>query len=157
MSSGRKLWLGFGLGGAAVALVLVFAVFEVQTAFYDVTVDEPFEAPASGAVLTGSFHGVEHAVRGRAAVYDVAGGGVLRLEGFRVDNGPTLRVLVVAAADATDSAAVKSSETVDVGELKGNVGDQSYPLPAGFDRQRHRAVTIWCERFGVNFATAPLR
>ena len=40
--------------------------------------------------------------------------------------------------------------------MKGNKGDQNYELPAGFDLSKYSAVTVWCKRFGVNFATAPL-
>jgi hypothetical protein len=29
-------------------------------------------------------------------------------------------------------------------------------VPAGTDLGKYRAVTIWCARFDVNFATAPL-
>jgi len=43
-----------------------------------------------------------------------------------------------------------------VGKLKGNMGDQNYDLPEGVDLNKYRAVTIWCNRFSVNFATAPL-
>ncbi|MCH8946744.1 MAG: DM13 domain-containing protein [Acidobacteria bacterium] len=35
-------------------------------------------------------------------------------------------------------------------------GDQKYEIPAATDLARYRAVTIWCRRFGVNVATAPL-
>ena len=45
---------------------------------------------------------------------------------------------------------------VELGELKGNIGDQNYDLPASVDLARYRAVTVWCKRFSVNFATAPL-
>jgi hypothetical protein len=38
----------------------------------------------------------------------------------------------------------------------GPIGDQNYELPAGVDLPKYRAVTVWCKRFGVNFATAPL-
>jgi hypothetical protein len=38
----------------------------------------------------------------------------------------------------------------------GPIGDQNYELPAGVDLSKYRAVTVWCKRFGVNFATAPL-
>ena len=34
--------------------------------------------------------------------------------------------------------------------------DQNYDLPADLDLAKYRAVTIWCQRFGVNFGTAPL-
>jgi hypothetical protein len=43
-----------------------------------------------------------------------------------------------------------------IADLKGNMGDQNYDLPANVDLSKYRAVTIWCRRFGVNFATAPL-
>ena len=45
---------------------------------------------------------------------------------------------------------------VELGKLKGNEGDQNYEIPADTDLAKYRAVTIWCRRFSVNFATAPL-
>ena len=81
---------------------------------------------------------------------------MLRLERLEVDNGPALWVYAVAAPDAKDAATVKEAGFLEVAPLKGNQGSQTYDLPAGFDPARHRAVTIWCRRFSVNFATAPL-
>jgi hypothetical protein len=51
---------------------------------------------------------------------------------------------------------VRAAGFVTLGVLKGNVGNQAYPVPADVDLARFRAVTVWCRRFGVNFATAPL-
>jgi hypothetical protein len=62
----------------------------------------------------------------------------------------------VAASDAADSAARPRAGFVEIAPLKGNIGDQNYELPASVDLERFRAVTIWCKRFSVNFATAPL-
>ena len=62
----------------------------------------------------------------------------------------------MAAADASDNAMVKQAGFLNIAPLKGNVGDQNYELPANTDLSKYRAVTIWCQRFGVNFATAPL-
>jgi hypothetical protein len=45
---------------------------------------------------------------------------------------------------------------VELGSLKGNVGDQNYDVPTETDLSKYRAVTVWCRRFGVNFGTAPL-
>jgi hypothetical protein len=45
---------------------------------------------------------------------------------------------------------------VEVGALKGNIGDQNYEIASDLDLSKYRAVTIWCKRFSVNFATAPL-
>jgi hypothetical protein len=51
---------------------------------------------------------------------------------------------------------VKNAGFVELGSLKGNIGDQNYDVPANVDLNKYRAVTIWCARFGVNFGTAPL-
>ena len=67
-----------------------------------------------------------------------------------------MHVYLVAAKDASDSETVKQAGFVEVGALKGNIGDQNYELPSDLDLNKYRAVTIWCKRFSVNFATAPL-
>jgi hypothetical protein len=46
---------------------------------------------------------------------------------------------------------------LNLGPLKGNKGNQTYELPAGFDPEKYRSISIWCKRFSVNFATAPLQ
>ncbi len=152
----------FSIAGIAV-LVAAWAAFRPELLFVDSKVNEaiPDEMDASGepghVVLKGSFHAGAHETSGDAIIYDLGGGRrVLRLERFMTSNGPDVRVLLVAARDAADSDAVKSAGSVEVAKLKGNVGDQNYDLPRGVDLARHRAVTIWCNRFGVNFGTAPL-
>ena len=51
---------------------------------------------------------------------------------------------------------VKKAGFREIGSLKGNIGDQNYEIPPEIDLAKYRAVTIWCQRFSVNFATAPL-
>ncbi len=80
----------------------------------------------------------------------------LRLTNFVTSNGPDVRVYLVAAQDAKDNDTVKNAGFVELGSLKGNIGDQNYDVPANIDLAKYRAVTIWCARFGVNFGTAPL-
>ena len=58
--------------------------------------------------------------------------------------------------DAADNETVTRAGFVELGKLKGTDGDQNYDVPAGLDLSKYRAVTIWCRRFSVNFATAPL-
>lgn len=112
---------------------------------------------ASTALKTGTFHSVAHETKGMATIHQLADGRrVLRLTDFMTSNGPDVRVLLVAAKDASDSDTVKNSGFVEVAPLKGNVGDQNYELPAGLDLSKYGSVTIWCNRFSVNFATAPL-
>ena len=116
------------------------------------------EAAGPVKVLQGAFHDAEYEGTGDAAVYRLANGShVLRLENLNVENGPDLFVYAVAADDAYDSATVEEAGFVSAGPLKGNQGNQTYELPADFDPEVHRSVTIWCQRFSGNFATAPLR
>jgi hypothetical protein len=116
------------------------------------------EGPAMAQVLSsGSFHSVAHNSSGTATIYQLADGKrVLRFTNFETSNGPDVRVYLGAASDATDSDTVKKAGFVEIGSLKGNIGDQNYDLPADLDLGKYHSVTIWCKRFSVNFATAPL-
>jgi hypothetical protein len=115
------------------------------------------EATAPAALAAGQFHSVSHETKGTATIHDLGGGHrVLRLTDFATSNGPDVRVYLVAAADAKDNETVTKAGFVELGKLKGNEGDQNYDVPADLDLTKYRAVTIWCRRFGVNFATAPL-
>lgn len=165
-----KLVVPLGVAAAALAAWLAFGVFAVQTLFVDDTVDEAaptFTAPPGGGgaepasgpetVATGTFGARSHPAEGQAIVLAGADGiqRVLRFEDFATDNGPDLNVYLSAApADAPASDFTK--DFVDLGDLKGNVGDQNYVLPASVDLERHRTVVIWCVRFGVAFGSATL-
>lgn len=108
-------------------------------------------------LAVGQFHGVSHNGSGRVTIHRRADGGrVLRLAELEVDNGPDLYVYLIAAPDAWSDGAVDSAEFISLGRLKGNRGNQNYDLPSGVDLDRYRAVSIWCRRFRVNFATAAL-
>jgi electron transfer DM13 len=108
-------------------------------------------------LASGLFHGVAHETKGSAAILELSSGKrILRLTDFETSNGPDVRVLLIAASDAADSDTVVNSAPIELGRLKGTIGDQNYPIPTGVDLARYRAVTIWCHRFGVNFGTAPL-
>lgn len=121
------------------------------------TAAEPMPAGGPKAIAAGAFHDGSHETRGTATVYQYGDGRrVLRLTGFHTSNGPDVQVLLVAANDAKDNETVTKAGYVHLGALKGNIGDQNYELPAGVDLSKHRAVTIWCRRFAVNFGTAPL-
>jgi len=117
------------------------------------------ESPASlpVKVAEGNFRGVAHETKGVASIYKLPDGKqVLRFSGFETSNGPDVQVYLVAAPDAKDNETVTQAGFIRVADLKGNMGDQNYDLPANVDLNKYRAVTIWCRRFGVNFATAPL-
>jgi hypothetical protein len=109
------------------------------------------------ALASGSFHGVAHETKGVASLFALPNGQrVVRFTGFETSNGPDVRVLLIAASDATDNDTVKNAQPIDLGTLKGNIGDQNYDVPPGVDLNKYKAVCIWCNRFGVNFGVAPM-
>ena len=106
----------------------------------------------------GEFHKADKAGSGTVTLYQLADGKrVLRLTDFSVDNGPDLHVRLIAADDAKDTASVAKADHVELGKLKGNKGNQNYDLPENEDLSKYKVVSIWCNRFSVNFAAAPLK
>jgi hypothetical protein len=160
MTSRRKLVIGTSV----VAIAVAWYLFRPELLFIDQTVNESFPATASTSssdmpqmkLATGTFRGLAHDTKGMATIYEVGGKRVLRLTGFETSNGPDVHVLLVAAKDAADDKTVKDAGYIDLGSLKGNVGDQNYDVPADVDLSEYQACTIWCNRFSVNFGTAPL-
>ena len=109
------------------------------------------------ALESGNFHSVLHPTQGIATVYRVGDGShVLRFTNFSTSNGPDVHVYMVAANDANDAPTVLQAGFIDLGLIKGNVGDQNYTLGSDVDLSKYRAVSVWCKRFSVNFGTAPL-
>jgi len=133
--------------------------FRPERLFINQRVNEqfPIASAANNQLAAGQFHSGAHETKGMATVFQLADGKkTLRLTNFATSNGPDVHVYLVAATDAKDNDAVTKAGFVDLGTLKGNIGDQNYELPANADLAKYRAVTIWCKRFSVNFGTAPL-
>lgn len=148
----------------AVVLLGGWYLFRPELLFINATVSETFPTASAGtatATVTlaeGAFHDVAHKGAGSATLFQLPDGKrVLRFTDFETSNGPDVRVYLGAAPDASDNDTVKNSHFVDLGALKGNLGDQNYDIPSDLDVSNYNSVTIWCRRFGVNFATAPLR
>ena len=145
-----------------IAAVALWAAFRPERLFVNAKVNEAMPASVSAnasetVLASGSFHRVAHDGKGNASVYQLSDGRrILRFTNFETSNGPDVRVYLVALNDATDSETVKKAGYREIGLLKGNIGDQNYEIPSDIDVARYRAVTIWCKRFSVNFATAPL-
>ena len=77
---------------------------------------------------------------------------VLQLTDVETATDPT-RVLLIAANDATDNDTVKTSARSS-SALRGNVGDKNYDISQASISAGTAPVTIWCNRFNVNFGTA---
>lgn len=142
-----------GLRAAALAAVLTFAVVGAVLALGTVRDRVVDESVASGpAALSGSFEARAHATEGRAAVVESGGRRLLTLTGFRTDAGPDLFVYLVPGRTGGDSVA----GGVRLGSLKGNIGDQQYELPPGWELGDGATAVIWCRAFSVSFGAAPL-
>jgi len=116
--------------------------------------DDPVDEPMAEGVTTlaeGSFIGRAHPTTGLAKVITDGNQRFLRFEGFETDNGPDLNVYL-----ATGSPDGSPEDFIDLGDLKGNIGDQNYELPDDVDLDRYTTVFIWCVRFSVAFGAAPL-
>ncbi len=98
-----------------------------------------------------------HRGRGQALIYDLPDGSkVLRFEDLEVTNGPDLRVILTTVADPDSSEDVHAAGYRELDKLKGNVGNQNYPIPADADVDSFKSVVIYCKPFRVVFAVANL-
>jgi hypothetical protein len=73
---------------------------------------------------------------------------ILRIENLDVTNGPDLYVYL-----ATDTTA---KDFVSLGRLKGNMGNQNYPIPENTDFEKYNTVLIWCQAFSTLFGSSKL-
>ena len=146
----------------AVAAFLAWYAFRPERFVVNRRVDEAMPAAQGSSspqpLVSGQFYRILHPTAGTATIYQMGDGArVLRFTGFSTSNGPDVHVYMVAADDARDVATVQQAGFVDLGVIKGNVGDQNYALGSDLDLAKYRAVSIWCKRFSVNFGAAPLR
>jgi hypothetical protein len=117
----------------------------------------PLAANAAPAPLeTGTFQSGAHATTGTATIYKLDDGSrILRLANFSTSNGPKVHVIL---ADHTISGNdVENAKSIDLGDLKGNTGNQNYAIPADVKLAGVKSVAIYCERFHVNFGAATLK
>ena len=111
-------------------------------------------------VKEGSFKDADafHRGSGQATIYTTPEGGhLLRLENLEVTNGPALHVILSPHEDPDRAEGVKQPGYVDLGDLKGNRGNQNYAIPAGTDVSIFNSVVIYCKPFSVVFSVATLR
>ena len=116
---------------------------------------------APEAVKTGQFRDGDsfHKGSGDATIWDLGTDGfVLRFEDFNVINGPDLRVLLTTHPDPMSRGDVHADDVdyVELGKLKGNIGNQNYLIPNDLNVDDYHSVVIYCKPFQVVFAVAPL-
>ena len=155
--------------GVLVVGLGIFAIvwFEPQKLFEEKTVKEaapiasPSASPTStsaptGTVASGNWRSLEHKTTGSAKLIRLDDGSyTLRFENLDTSNGPDLRVYL-SELPSTLGWHDYGERYLELGELKGNRGDQNYRIPRGTDLSKYKSAVIWCVRFKVGFAVAPL-
>ena len=135
----------------SLAAIAIVTIFIISPYFYDVTVDEALptaSAESSAGKFVGSGDGV-HETEGDAQIITLEDGSqYVRFENFKSTNGPDLYVYL-----ATDD---KATDFVNLGLLKGNIGNQNYEIPEGVDLSKYNKVLVWCKAFSILFGSAEL-
>ncbi len=150
---------------AAVGLPILVAAwwaFRPEKLWINQKVSEP--APFASStdpqpLYTGRLEGKAHQTTGRATIYKTPDGKqYLRLTDFSTSNGPDVHVVLARSDEAnlTQEIVKGQLDSVELGSLKGNQGDQNYDLPASVDLQKYNAAVIYCERFHTVFGLAQL-
>ena len=157
-----KKWTKVLIAVVVVAVLGGWYAFRPERLVVNRRVDEASPTAQRGVsaqpLESGRFYSILHPTEGTATIFQLGDGTrILRLTSFRTSNGPDVHVYVVAADDAKDVATVQQAGFIDLGVIKGNIGDQNYKLGSDLDLGKYRAVSIWCKRFSVNFGAAALR
>jgi hypothetical protein len=156
----RKKWILATAG--VLVLILAWWVFRPEKLWVNQKVDEPApfaSSTDSQPLYTGLLTGKAHPTSGRASIYQVGEGKRdLRLTDFITSNGPDVHVLLAQSVDQnlTKEFVKGDLDSVELGLLKANQGDQNYDLPDSVDLGKYDAVVIYCERFHAVFGVAKL-
>ena len=157
-----KTWIKLAIPVVAIAATVAWYAFRPERLVVNRLVNEALPTAEGGlaaqAVESGQFYSILHPTEGTATIFKMGDGTrFLRLTSFKTSNGPDVHVYMVGADDAKDVATVQQAGFIDLGVIKGNIGDQNYTLGNDLDLTKYRAVSIWCKRFSVNFGAAALR
>lgn len=177
----KRAYLIGGIAGVAVAALAIAAlVFKPWLLFVDVAVDDtlPTLAPVPSASSTepdatpdpepaapvqlagGELISHEHETSGTVRIIENPDGTrVLTLENLSTSNGPDVHVWLATAPVVPGQDgwfAADDGVWVDLGLMKGNLGNQVYDIPAEVDLAAFPSVYLWCAQFAVSFGAASL-
>ena len=153
----KQLLAGFMVGVLLGAPGGAFLWYAFSPLFFDDVVTETLAE--ADVMRSGQFRDADRAHRGTGTVRLVSlpgGGHEVQFSDFEVTNGPDLEVWLSSHPDPETSSDVIGNVWTSLGQLKGNVGDQAYPISADTDLTQFNSVVIWCEQFGVLFSPAAL-
>ena len=111
------------------------------------------------ALVSGDFQEQDalHWGSGTATIYELADETrILRFEDFNSARGGDVRVYL--ARDPQPLSALQlGDDFLDLGRLKGSVGDQSYFLPSNHDLSAYQSAVVFCRQFDMSITVATLR
>jgi hypothetical protein len=119
--------------------------------------DETMMPDAPQILSMGAFVQIDviHGAEGTATIYRLSEDSlILRFDNFRATNGPDLHVLLSPAEAPRNFEELGSF--IDLGSLRGNIGNQNYTLPPELNVSAYKSVVIFCVPFRVVFSTATL-
>lgn len=164
------------VAGLTVGLVLfkpwlLFVDVRVDDALPTVTQPSASAEPTPGAteepepeapllLSGGSFISHEHTTSGTVSIIEQPDGTrVLSIENLDTSNGPDVHVWL-SASDVVEGFdgwfVAGGAPYLDLGLIKGNLGNQVYEIPADADLSQYRSVALWCVQFSVSFGAAQL-
>lgn len=127
----------------------------VATSSPSVASEQTSAAPAE--MKSAPFRSLEHKTTGEAIITEMPDGSrVLSFKDFATSNGPDLRVYLSAGTSDAGFGKAYGEQFVELGRLKGNIGDQNYNIPKDIDLSKFNNAVIWCKRFSVGFGVATL-
>ena len=157
---GRK-WILIAVGFSV--LIALWWAFRPEKLWINQKVNEaaPFDASAGPRpIFTGRFESrTPNQTSGRATIYQKPSGErYLRLSDFTTASAPNVHVLLAKSGDRNlaENPLKGDMESVDLGPLKSNLGDQDYDLPSATDLNKYDAVFIYDERSHSVFGSAKL-
>jgi len=123
------------------------------------TEQEMGELETASILVSGNFVEIDplHWGTGTAAIYQLSEQErVLRFQDYSSARGGD--VFVYLSRDPEPRTAVEMGvDFLDLGRLKGNIGNQNYTLPANLDLSGYRSVVIFCRQFNTVITVANLR
>lgn len=137
---------------ASIILVLSFATACNPEDSTPITPTNPLDIDFTNAtsLTTGMFTGIGgHSVSGTVKIYEVSAKKYIVFDPYTSQNGPDLKVYLSKNENAT--------EYIRVGKLMSITGKQVYEVPGNPNLTLYPFVHIWCEKFSVEFARAPMK
>jgi hypothetical protein len=145
-----------------IAVVVIIVVIPIawwlgSPLFLNKTVDEGIPTEGNNGeesslilLYSGNFKDADdfHKAEGAAEVIEIDSKKYLRFEDFSSTNVPDAHVYL--------SKDLKANDFIDIGELKGNIGNQNYEISDNIDLEEYDKVLIWCVPFRVLVGSAEL-